>query len=59
MFLFSVKKRVFDLEDDFVRVPHRRYLLGQSFITIWKLVWGELEMAMINRKMKCVDLQRT
>ncbi len=64
-FLLSVKNAClnyheFDLEGDFVRVPHRRYLSGQSIIKILKHVWGEFEMmAMINRTMKCVDLQRT
>ncbi len=36
VFLFSVKKRVFDLEGDLLGVPHTWYLSAQS--TLLKLV---------------------
>ncbi len=38
VFLFGVKKREFDLEDDLVGVHHARYLSAQSFIRLLKLV---------------------
>ncbi len=38
VFLYSVKKRVFDLEGDLVGVPGAWYLSAQFFITLLKLV---------------------
>ncbi len=35
--------REFDLEGDIVEVPHTWYLSAQSFITLLKLVWRELD----------------
>ncbi len=36
------------------------YISAQSFITLFKLVWGEYDIVALNEwKKKCVDLQRT
>ncbi len=52
--------RGFDLKDDLVGVSYKRYLSGQPFITILKLVWRELDMVAMNDwKKKGVGWQRT
>ncbi len=52
--------REFDLEGDFVGVPHTWYLSAQSFITLLKLVWREYDIVAMNEwKKKCVSLHRT
>ncbi len=65
VFLFSVKKRVFELSRVWPwrwprGVPHTWYLWAQSLITLLKLVWREYAIvAMHEWKKKCVGLQRT
>ncbi len=52
--------REFDLEGDFVGVPHTWYLSAQSFIRLPKLVWREYDIVAMNEwQKKCVGLHRT
>ncbi len=56
---FCAPHTALKLKDDLVRVPHTWYLSGQSFITLLKLVWNELDKVVMNNwKKKCVGLQR-
>ncbi len=43
----------FALEYDLVGAPFAWYLLGKPFITLLKLVRGELEMVATNKKEMC------
>ncbi len=57
---YEFSYREFDLKDDLEGVPRTWYLPNQSFITLLKLVWRELDMVAMNnwRKKKRVGLQR-
>ncbi len=52
--------REFDLKGDLVGVPHTWYLSAQSFIRLFKLIWGEYDIVAMNEwKKKWVGLHRT